>query len=337
MSTPNEIVKGLVFEIQKMSTEDGPGIRTTVFFKQCPLHCAWCHNPESIQKKPQLQWLAHKCIKCDTCLNTCKKHNLSFGKKGLKINRENCVSCGECAEACPSTALSMWGKWWNLGDLFHEIEKDKIYYLKSGGGITVSGGEPTIQLEFLEKFLKMCKDNGISTALDTCGYGSKKTFERVLPYSDLVLLDIKEIDSKKHEKFCGVPNDFILENAIWMIDYLEKTNKKMWIRTPLIPNYTATDENVRGIGEFIVNKLKNKVERWDLLAFNNLCVSKYERLDTEWCLKDQPLMTKEEMEHFQEVAKSTGAINVQWSGLTKRTEEKSAEDKDKKKMKLSSC
>ncbi len=131
MSTPNEIVKGLVFEIQKMSTEDGPGIRTTVFFKQCPLHCAWCHNPESIQKKPQLQWLAHKCIKCDTCLNTCKKHNLSFGKKGLKINRENCVSCGECAEACPSTALSMWGKWWNLGDLFHEIEKDKIYYLKS--------------------------------------------------------------------------------------------------------------------------------------------------------------------------------------------------------------
>ncbi len=303
-----------------MSTEDGPGIRTTVFFKQCPLRCIWCHNPESLLKEPQLEWFKHKCIGCKTCIETCEKHALLFNEEGLQIDREKCISCGRCVEECPSTALHMFGEYWDLDDLFHEIEKDKVYYSESNGGITISGGEPMVQFDFILQFLKKCKDNGISTALDTCGYASRKIFEKILPYVDLILLDIKEIDKKKHKDYTGVTNDLILENAIWISKYIQENNKKIWIRTPIIPKYTGTDENIKGIGEFIVNKLKNIPERWDLLSFNRLCTEKYSRLDIDWILKDEPLMTKEEIEYFFEIAKSTSVKFVQWSGLTRKKE-----------------
>jgi pyruvate formate lyase activating enzyme len=313
--------EALIFQIQKFSTEDGPGIRTTVFFKQCPLNCIWCHNPESILKKPQLEWFKHKCIGCSTCIESCKQNALSFDNNGLIIDREKCNECRVCVEECPSTALNMLGKLWNLEDLFYEIEKDKVYYTKSQGGVTVSGGEPTQQPDFVKDFLRKCKENGISTALDTCGYSSKKVYEQILPFTDLVLLDIKHIDSDKHKDYTGVSNEIILENAIWISNNLKKNSKKMWIRTPIIPKYTALDENIKGIGEFIVNKLNNFPERWDILSFNNLCASKYERLDMEWLMKDEPLMKEEEMEHFFKIAEATGVKNPHWSGLTKKNED----------------
>jgi len=320
MEKSNTTKTAYIFQIQKMSTEDGPGIRTTVFFKQCPLKCVWCHNPESISKKPQLEWFKHKCIGCKTCIETCKQGALTFKEDGLYIDREKCIGCAECEEACPSTALHIFGSWWELNDLFHEVDKDKVYYTKSKGGITVSGGEPTLQLDSLVEFFKKCKENDISTALDTCGYASRKTFEQILPFVDLILLDIKEIDSKRHELFTGVPNELILENAIWMSDHVKQNNKELWIRTPIIPNYNATEENIKGIGDFIVTKLNNVPERWDLLSFNNLCTAKYDRLDMDWPLKDTPLMTRDEIEHLYSIAKKTGAKNVQWSGLTKKQE-----------------
>ena len=332
--------KAILFQIQRLSTEDGPGIRTTVFFKQCPLRCIWCHNPESILKKPQLEWFEHKCIGCKICIETCKQKALSFEEDGLHIDRDLCISCGECAEECPSTALNMLGKWWTLDDLFHEIQKDKAYYIKSKGGITVSGGEPTSQPDFLLNFLKKCKEMGISTALDTCGYASKETYEKVLPYVDLILLDIKEIDSDRHKEFTGVPNEKILENAIWFSEYIkedDKDGKKLWIRTPIIPHYTATEENIKGIGDFIVKKLYNIPERWDLLSFNNLCTAKYERLGWEWPLKDEKLMTDEEMEKLYEIAKGTGVKNVQWSGLTKKKDVKDNKIQKIEDTKLKSC
>ena len=312
--------EALIFQIQKFSTEDGPGIRTTVFFKQCPLKCIWCHNPESILKSPQLEWFKHKCIGCKTCIETCQQKALSFDKNGLNIDREKCTECGECVVECPSTALNMLGTWWKLEDLFYEIEKDKVYYTESNGGLTVSGGEPTQQPDFVADFLKKCKENGISTAVDTCGYASKKVYEQILPYVDLVLLDIKLIDSDKHKEFTGVPNEAILEIAIWISNYLKGNGKKMWIRTPIIPLYTAIEENIKGIGEFIVNKLNNFPERWDLLSFNNLCASKYERLNIDWSLKDILLIKKEEMEHFLNIAESTGVKNPHWSGLIRSIE-----------------
>jgi len=314
------VSKGLIFEIQKMSTEDGPGIRTTVFFKQCPLRCIWCHNPESILKKSQLEWFKHKCIGCKTCIETCQQNALSFDQIGLNINRDLCTGCVNCVNECPSTALHMYGQLWDLNDLYHEIQKDKIYYTKSKGGITVSGGEPTIQSDFILEFLKMCKKNGISTALDTCGYALRKVYEKILPYTDLILLDIKEIDSEKHKNFTGVSNELILENTIWISQYIDNNNKKMWVRTPIIPNYTATEENIKGIGEFIVSKLNNIPDRWDLLAFNNLYIAKYQRLDMDWPLKNYTLLRKEEIENLYNLAKDIGVKNVRWSGLTKKEE-----------------
>ncbi|MFW9942517.1 MAG: glycyl-radical enzyme activating protein [Candidatus Thorarchaeota archaeon] len=312
--------QGLIFNIQRMSTEDGPGIRTTVFFKQCPLRCVWCHNPESILKERQLEWFKHKCIGCNTCIDICKYKALSFNENGLKIDRNICISCGECSDECPSTALHMWGEYWNLDDLFYEINKDKVYYTQSKGGITVSGGEPTIQSDFILKFLKMCKENQIHTTLDTCGYAPEHIFRKLLPYVDLILFDIKEIDLEKHQRFTGISNDLILKNAIWIADYIKKENKQLWIRTPLIPNYTATEENIKGIGEFIVKNLNNIPERWDLLSFNRLCSEKYARLDIDWILKDEPLMMKDEIECLSKIAKNTGVKTVHWSGLARRIE-----------------
>ena len=315
-----ESEKALIFQIQKFSTEDGPGIRTTVFFKQCPLKCIWCHNPESILKEAQLEWFKHKCIGCKTCVETCQQNILSFNEEGIVINRENCLGCGNCAEECPSGALNLLGKKWTLSDLFYEIRKDKIYYVESEGGITVSGGEPTLQPKFILNFLMKCKEDGISTALDTCGYANPEIYQRLLPYIDLVLFDIKEIDSNKHKEYTGVPNDKIMENAVWISEFLKQNGKKMWIRTPVIPKYTATAENIKGIGEFIVNKLNNFPERWDLLSFNRLCADKYSRLSIDWILKDEPLMTKEQMNYFLEIAKTTGVKNVKWSGLTRKSD-----------------
>ncbi len=310
--------QGLIFEIQRFSTEDGPGIRTTVFMKQCPLKCLWCHNPESILKHQQLEWLKHKCIGCRTCIDTCQLNALFLDENGMKIDRNLCNSCGDCVNECPSTAIRMFGKWWELDDLFEEINKDKIYYDTSKGGITISGGEPTLQPEFLLSLLKKCKDNDIKTALDTCGYVSKEILKSILPYIDLILFDIKEINTEKHMEFTGVSNEKILKNVLWISNYQEKNDKKIWIRTPIIPNYTASKENIRKIGEFIVNNLNNTPERWDLLAFNNLCASKYERLNLDWVFKDEPLMSKEQMESLYEIARSTGVKNPKWSGLTKK-------------------
>ncbi|MBD3227285.1 MAG: glycyl-radical enzyme activating protein [Candidatus Lokiarchaeota archaeon] len=310
--------KGYIFEIQKMSTEDGPGIRTTVFFKQCPLRCIWCHNPESIYKEPSIQWFKVKCIGCKSCVEVCPESAITLDKKGIHIDREKCKCCGKCADECPSTALRKIGKYWSLEDLFHEVEKDKVYYQNSNGGITISGGEPTIQVNFVKRFLKKCKDADFHTALDTCGYTNKKILEELLPYVDLILFDIKEINSKKHEEFTGVPNDLILDNLKWLIEKFDEWGKKIWIRTPLIPHFTATEENIRAIGEFIVGELQNKIARWELLSFNNLAKSKYERMDIIWQCKDFELMTNEEVEHLFDIAKSTGVKKVVWSGMTKK-------------------
>lgn len=327
-------MKALIFEIQKMSTEDGPGIRTTVFFKQCPLRCVWCHNPESIEKKPTIVWYKIKCIGCKSCIEVCNEKALRFDEKGLHIDREKCTACGKCVEECPSTALRKLGEWMDLEQLVNEVAKDRVYYLTSGGGITVSGGAPELQSEFVIQFLKRCREEGFHTALDACGAFSRAKYEEFLPYVDLYLYDIKEIDPVKHKKFTGASNEQILDNLKWLVEEVPKIKPKaeIWIRTPIIPGYTATDENIKGIGEFIVNELHNKIARWDLLSFNNLARDKYERMDLDWPLKHVNLLTKEEIEHFFDLAKSTGITNVQWSGLAK-SEDGANEEPEKKEKK----
>lgn len=242
------------------------------------------------------------------------------------------MGCGTCAEECPSTAMELLGKEWTLDDLTHEVMKDKAYFEKSEGGVTVSGGEPGMQAKFVGKFLKSLRERGLHTALDTCGLCSREAFDLLLPYSSMILYDLKESDPLKHQKFTGETNDKILQNLLYVSEYMRfhLYPAILWIRTPIIPGLTAEEDNILGIGRFIEDHLKDAVDRWELCAFNNLCGDKYIRLGQEWMLKDSPLLTKDIMETLAGAARRSG-VNpaiVCWSGST-RIEENTLPDMDK--------
>jgi len=205
-------VPGMVLEIQRMSTEDGPGLRTTVFLKGCPLACDWCHNPESISPTPQLVWQGTGCIGCRTCMDTCQNNALTLGPKGVVINRKRCQGCGHCADQCPSCAITLLGKRWFPQDLIRELVKDSAYFASSKGGVTLSGGEATLQPEFALQVFRKLQAMGIHTALDTCGMCAPGILEKLLPHVDLLLFDIKEMDSTRHKQFTGASNATILDN-----------------------------------------------------------------------------------------------------------------------------
>ena len=206
----NKDTWGIILEIIRMSTEDGPGIRTTVFFKGCSLNCLWCHNPESISPKPQIQWIGTSCIGCGICVKTCPELVLEKTEKGIIINRSLCNGCGLCTEECPTTAMELLGKKWNVHDLACELVKDRAYFEPSGGGVTLSGGEAALQNDFCLSLLKELKERGIQTALDTCGQVSQSWLTSLLPYVDILLYDIKEINLEKHKKFTGAINGLFL-------------------------------------------------------------------------------------------------------------------------------
>lgn len=327
---------GVVLEIQRMSTEDGPGIRTTVFMKGCPLKCVWCHNPESINPKPQVQWIGARCIGCKTCVQVCPNGALSFDD-GIHINRTLCKGCGTCTEVCPSTAMELLGKRWDVDTLVNELLKDSAYFSTSGGGITISGGEATFQAHFVKEVLVQLKHKGIHTAIDTCGICNQHTLDMLLPHADLVLYDIKEMDPVIHQEFTGKPNDRVLNNILYILSFMKEHlfPREVWIRTPLIPEKTARDENVVAIAHFINQLLAinpKAITRWDLCAFNNLCRDKYTRLGMQWELADTPLLTKEELDHFGAIARqhcSNPAI-VKTSGSTRIEEDDMPATKPKK-------
>ncbi len=320
---------GLVLEIQRMSTEDGPGLRTTVFFKGCSLRCSWCHNPESISPHPQIHWIGSRCIGCRTCLETCPRQALSISPAGVRIDRKTCDGCGLCVEECPSTALELLGQQWNLEDLVHEVLKDRVYFEKSDGGVTVSGGEATLQTRFVSALLKRIRAQGLHTAIDTCGLCSTKALDRLLPYANLVLFDLKEIDAQKHLAFTGSDNRIILENLVYVSDYIDTHlyPEALWIRTPLIPGATDTEENINGIGAWIKANLVQRVKRWELCAFNNLCRDKYARLGLNWQFEEATLLQETHIRHLVSIAKNSGVdpTIVHWSGAA-GLEDMEAED-----------
>ncbi|MGD8397573.1 MAG: glycyl-radical enzyme activating protein [Anaerolineae bacterium] len=302
------IQTGRILHLQRLSTEDGPGIRTTVFFKGCPLRCAWCHNPESLSPEPQVQWLETRCIGCHTCLDACPNGCLAATVEGVRIDRGCCQGCGTCAEACPANALELLGTHVTVDELVAKVRRDRAYYETSGGGVTVSGGEPLLQPSFVAAFLAQLRAEGIATALDTCGLASRASLEQVLPHVDLVLFDLKEIDTDRHRAFTGQGNEPILAALRHVADHVARhaPGIRLWLRTPLIPGATATQENLGGLGAFIAANLDGLVERWELCAFNNLCRDKYRRLGMDWPYRDTPLLTMGELHRLEAWAGASG-------------------------------
>ena len=293
---------GLILHLQRLSTEDGPGIRTTVFFKGCPLRCEWCHNPESFLAHSQVQWLENHCIGCHTCLKVCPKGCLTDSGGGINIDRLVCDGCGACAAECPANAMECLGREIGVEELLSELIKDRAYYEKSGGGVTLSGGEPTAQPAFAEELLKRLKGAGIATALDTCGVCAPLVLERMLPWVDLVLYDLKLRDATLHQQYTGQENGLILDN----LRRTAAAGKTIWIRTPLIPGATDQRENILAIGGLIASELDRVVERWELCAFNNLCRDKYRRLGMEWAYSSRILQSRANLDEIEAWAKSSG-------------------------------
>lgn len=242
-------------------------------------------------------------------------------QSGVKIDRERCSGCGICTRECPATAMELLGHPWELSDLVHEIIKDRVYFEKSGGGVTVSGGEPTLQTEFAAAFLREMRAQGIHTALDTCGLCQAKSLDRLLPHTTLVLFDIKEIDTQRHRTFTGSDNRIILENLMHVSHYIDNHlyPQGLWIRTPLIPGATDTVDNIRGIGAWLGRNLPGQITRWELCGFNNLCKDKYTRLDMTWPFQDAELLDSEHIDKLVMVARNSGVDPdiVHWSGTAK--------------------
>lgn len=297
--------EALVLDIQKMSTEDGPGIRTTVFMKGCNLKCAWCHNPESLSGRQEVVWIGARCIGCGSCQKACPAGAILAKADEIHIDREACRHCMACAEACPTGALEQKGTLYTVDRLAHELMKDRAYFDASFGGVTVSGGEPLLQAEFVRELFIKLKAGGIHTALDTAACVPFPVLGSLLDFTDLLLLDLKLIDDGLHRRFTGQSNASVLENARLASERMADRGGKIWVRTPVIPGATDSAENIAAIGKFISLEMGNAIERWELCAFNNLCRDKYERLGRAWDYRDTPLIERADMERLLELARNS--------------------------------
>ena len=275
------MTKAIIFDIERSSYVDGPGIRTTVFFKGCNLRCAWCHNPESQSPSAQMMFYKNKCTGCGKCKEKCPY--------GL----DECRLCGKCTLYCPHDAREICGKEYTVDEVLNEIIKDKALYGTSGGGVTFSGGECMLQIDFLEEILKKCKENGIHTAIDTAGHVQRESFERVIPYTDLFLYDVKCFDTQKHKQYTGVGNELILEN----LKRLMSAKKAIRIRIPIIPTVNDTEEEMKKIKEFLFKY--GMPEKIELLPYHAMGEHKYAALSQKAHIFSAP--KKENLEKLQAV------------------------------------
>ena len=265
--------KGRIFEIKRFAVHDGPGIRTTVFFKGCPLKCIWCHNPEGIAFGKEMASYNHKCIGCGVCVSTCINDAHKLTGKGHFLDRTKCSFCGDCVKSCRGDVLKIYGRETAVSDILPELLSDKDFYDTSGGGVTLSGGECLMQADFCRELLAELKKEGIHTAVDTSGYVKREEIDKVIPYTDMFLYDIKAIDEDVHIKCTGKSNKIILEN----LEYVDSLGKNIEIRYPYVPNFNSGE--AEKIAEF-VSKLKS-VTGVKVLPYHNYAASKYDALGME--------------------------------------------------------
>jgi pyruvate formate lyase activating enzyme len=272
---------GIIFDIKRFAIHDGPGIRTTVFLKGCPLSCWWCHNPESQSARPDVLYREHACVRCGTCVEACPQGARSLTDGGAVVRDEAiCTVCGTCVEACPAGAMEIVGRTVTVDELMAEIEKDSPFFDQSGGGVTFSGGEPLGQPKFLGDVLDRCADHDIHTAVDTCGFAKPAVLRAIAEKADLFLFDLKFMDRRRHLELTGVDNDLILGN----LKMLSSMGKVIRVRVPVIPGVTDSDSNFDAIGDFI-SALKTQPSV-TLLPHHTTAMEKYARFDVHKRLPD---------------------------------------------------
>lgn len=291
-------MEGVLFNIQRYSLHDGPGIRTIPFFKGCPLSCKWCSNPESQHPKPELIFKKSDCIRCGKCIEACKQQALSVSN-AFFIDRERCIQCGKCTQVCPTQALEMKGKRMTVADVMRELQKEENLYRRSGGGITLSGGEPLAQPAFARELLKACKEKGWHTAMETTGFTTPEVIADVFPYVDLALTDIKAINPAVHLANTGIENSQILENLL-RISFLTKTI----VRIPVIPGVNDNPEEIHNIAEFA--RLMSNVDTLHLLPYHSFGENKYGLLGRIYPMGEADSIAESKMELLKREVESSG-------------------------------
>lgn len=287
------MLTGLIFDIKRFSIHDGPGIRTTIFFKGCPLSCQWCHNPESQASGVERIFRSNRCVQCGACLVACKAGAISLNGRSLRTDEDKCTLCGACVEACYAEAREMVGRRTAVPELMREIQQDVVFYDQSGGGVTVSGGEPLMQPLFLLSLLQACKAAEIHTALDTCGFAPWQTVDTIRRYVDLFLYDLKPMNDEQHCEFTGVSNQVILRN----LERLSEMGHAIILRVPVIPGVTDREDNIRRLTAFAGGL--PKLLRIDLLPYHGIAAEKYSRLGKEYAAQGIEPPTQEDLARIQ--------------------------------------
>lgn len=286
--------KGIIFNIQKFSIHDGPGIRTTVFFKGCPLKCAWCSNPESQLNKVQILYDKHKCTHCLTCINTCKQQAISLVDNQIKIDFDKCQGCLQCINNCPNNALSHEGKYQDVDEIVEICLQDQDFYEESNGGVTISGGEGMAQPEFLKLLVSKLKEHNLHVAIETTGYIDSETFKQLAPMFDLLLFDVKHYDSNKHYEGTKVHNELIITNLKWAI----ANNINVLARIPVIPEFNDSLNDAQCLSELLNSINIHKVQ---LLPFHQFGEKKYELLNKTYSLKNKKALHPEDLKDYQKI------------------------------------
>lgn len=292
---------GVIFDLKRFAVHDGGGLRSTLFLKGCPLHCPWCQNPEGMSSKPDLWYSPNDCLHCGTCVVVCQEQALTLDER-IHVEQSRCTLCGACEDACPGSALQRMGATITASEAADMLLRDTVFF-GADGGVTLSGGEVLLQWEFASEVLRLCKEKGADTAIETCLFAPRAAIEAMLPVTDHFLIDIKYLDPGLHKELLGADNRQILDNY----EFLTAHGADVLVRTPLIPGYTATDENVRGIAHYI--RTVNQDAKYELLNFNPLCRSKYAALEKDYPVEGRAF-SEEEMEHFYKLLREEGILHI---------------------------